>query len=69
MFPNVPLALPRVPDQATEIAKNYPICRVFSKPSDGLEPSTPSLPFRFRGGTRGHPRAFTATKAQQSGEI
>ncbi len=26
------------------------------KPSDGLEPSTPSLPFRFRGGKRGHAR-------------
>jgi len=25
-----------------------PICRLFFKPSDGLEPSTPSLPWRIR---------------------
>jgi hypothetical protein len=31
-----------------------PICRAFLKPSDGLEPSTPSLPWRFRGVTRVH---------------
>jgi hypothetical protein len=34
----------------------WPICRDF-KPSDGLEPSTPSLPWRFRGVTRVHARS------------
>jgi len=29
-----------------------------TKPSDGLEPSTPSLPWRFRGGNGVHARAF-----------
>jgi hypothetical protein len=41
MFPNVPFAFPRVPDWATEIAKMRPFCRVFLKPSSGLEPGTP----------------------------
>jgi hypothetical protein len=31
------------------------------EPSDGLEPSTPSLPWRFRGGTGGHGRASAVT--------
>jgi hypothetical protein len=31
------------------------------EPSDGLEPSTPSLPWRFRGGTGGHRRALATT--------
>src|SRR5437016_4830351 len=37
-------AFPRVPRQATRIAKSGLRCRLFWKPSDGLEPSTPSLP-------------------------
>ena len=41
----------------------------FAKPSDGLEPSTPSLPFRFCGGTRGHARVAAGTKAPQAGGI
>jgi hypothetical protein len=48
MFPNVPFAFPRVPDGATEIAKMRRFCRVFLKPSSGLEPETPSLPWRLR---------------------
>ncbi len=31
------------------------------KPSSGLEPETPSLPWRFRGGTGGHDRALAIT--------
>jgi len=38
-----------------------PICRSLSKPSDGLEPSTPSLPFRFHGGKRGYARVCEGT--------
>ncbi len=44
--------------------KKQPICGQFcysKEPSDGLEPSTPSLPWRFRGGNRGHDRASAAT--------
>ena len=34
-----------------------PFCRHFLKPFDGLEPSTPSLPWRFSGVTRDHARS------------
>ena len=40
------------------------ICR-WLEPSDGVEPSTPSLPFRFWDGKRGHTRAFAATKIRK----
>jgi len=47
-----------------------PICRDFmSKPSDGLEPSTPSLPFSDRGGKRGHGRVTPGTKGPQAERI
>ncbi len=52
-----------MPPQATLQAYLKGFCL---KPSDGLEPSTPSLPFRFREGKRGHARAFTATKVPQT---
>ena len=35
--------------------------RDLAEPSDGLEPSTPSLPWRSRGGTGGHARAQVDT--------
>jgi hypothetical protein len=38
--------------------RTSPFAGIFLKPSDGLEPSTPSLPWRFRGGTGG-PRLGT----------
>ena len=34
-----------------------PTCGAFVEPSDGLEPSTPSLPWRFSGVTRDHARS------------
>jgi hypothetical protein len=37
------------------------------KPSDGLEPSTPSLPWRFRGVTRVHARSFATRFLLQIG--
>ena len=40
--------------------QKYLICRQ-SKPSDGLEPSTPSLPWKFGSGTRVHARSFAVT--------
>jgi hypothetical protein len=36
------------------------------EPSDGLEPSTPSLPWRFWGGKAGHGRALASTMCLQS---
>ena len=39
------------------------------KPSDGLEPSTPSLPWRFTGGTGGHGRALAITFFLQGGSL
>ena len=35
-----------------------PICGAFAKPSDGLEPSTPSLPWRFGRVKRVHSRSL-----------
>jgi hypothetical protein len=61
MFPNVPSAFPYAPGQATAISKNWPISRAYPKPSDGLEPSTPSLPWRFWGSTGVHGRASAGT--------
>jgi hypothetical protein len=46
----------------------WPICRRF-KPSDGLEPSTPSLPFSAeeeRAGKRGKPRTRKRRKPKES---
>jgi hypothetical protein len=37
------------------------------KPSDGLEPSTPSLPWRFGGGTGGYGRALAIMFSLQVG--
>ena len=51
-------------DGATEA-----IYRDFAEPSHVLEPSTPSLPFRFRRGKRGHARIFEGTKAPQTPRI
>jgi hypothetical protein len=55
---------PRV--QRTDNNK-VPICRHFSKLSDGLEPSTPSLPWRFRGVTRVHARSLATQFLLQIG--
>ena len=38
--------------------RNPAFTGLLRKPSDGLEPSTPSLPWRFRGVTRVHPRSL-----------
>jgi hypothetical protein len=45
---NVPVSYPRGADAASVQTTKRPIGRAFSKPSDGLEPSTPSLPSRTR---------------------
>jgi hypothetical protein len=45
------------------------ISRELAKPSDGLEPSTPSLPSWARRGKRGHGRVTKATKAPQTKRI
>ena len=39
----------------------FPGIFLLLEPSDGLEPSTPSLPWRFWGGTGGHGRALAIT--------
>src|SRR5688500_5704040 len=43
------------------------VCRAFAEPSDGLEPSTPSLPWRFPGVTRVHARSLPAQFLLQIG--
>jgi hypothetical protein len=47
--------------EQVDLNAKVPICGAFAKPSDGLEPSTPSLPWRFWGGIGGHGRAFAIT--------
>ena len=47
--------------------RNPAFARLLSKPSDGLEPETPSLPWRFSGGTGVHNWAFTITFFLQIG--
>ena len=36
-----------------DLNTNQPTCRDFAEPSDGLEPSTPSLPFSSEAGRAG----------------
>jgi hypothetical protein len=63
--PRVPASPKMYPSRTREephlaIAGNTicPCAGLFSKPSDGLEPSTPSLPWRFQGVTRVHARSL-----------
>jgi hypothetical protein len=59
--PPVPKCTRLVPARRPNFADAGNIIALFAgllrKPSDGLEPSTPSLPWRFWGGTRVHGRA------------
>jgi hypothetical protein len=48
--------------EAKQMRSSASICL---KPSVGLEPTTPSLPWRFRGKTSVHGRACKVTKALQ----
>jgi hypothetical protein len=57
-----------LPRRENETNHGPQMCRepcLRAKPSDGLEPSTPSLPWRFRGGAGGHGRALAATLSLQ----
>jgi hypothetical protein len=47
------------------------LCGAFAEPSDGLEPSTPSLPLSKEGGTEGtggKPRARRSRKKEESAD-
>ncbi len=57
------------PPSTTAVPATAGTMRDLEEPSDGLEPSTPSLPFRFWDGKRGHTRAFAATKIPQTDGI
>ena len=46
-----------------------PFAGISFKPSDGLEPSTPSLPWRFRGVTRVHARSLETQFLLQIGLV
>ena len=50
VFPDVPLAAVDVPKKATPTVRNCVICSEFLKPSDELEPSTPSFHGEAAGG-------------------
>jgi hypothetical protein len=71
--PPVPKSTRLVParNRAFAIAGNIicPFAGLLSNPSDGLEPSTPSLPSWGRGGKRGHARVLATTKAPQTDRI
>src|SRR5207247_7695019 len=64
--PPVDPLLTRARDQRQNRQLNIAICRYF-KPSDGLEPSTPSLPWRFSGVTRVHARSLATQFLLQIG--
>jgi hypothetical protein len=53
----------------TQTTIKYQFAGTLFKPSDGLEPSTPSLPWRFWGGTGGHGRALAITFLLQIGRL
>jgi hypothetical protein len=46
-----------------------PTCRDFAEPSDGLEPSTPSLPWKSRSVTRVHARSLATQSVLQIGML
>jgi hypothetical protein len=54
---------------ASSLEKKSWLCRTFAEPSDGLEPSTPSLPWRFRDGTRVHARSLPTQFLLQIGRL
>jgi hypothetical protein len=45
----------------TPPTQKAPISGAFAEPSAGLEPATPSLPWKFESVTRVHARAFAIT--------
>ena len=51
----------------TDAKEKAPICGAFAEPSDGLEPSTPSLPWRFGSVTRVHARSLATPFLLQIG--
>ena len=54
------------PDSSMQHGRSRPKkCRFAGKPSGGLEPPTPSLPWRFGRGTRGHLRVREGTFSLQ----
>jgi hypothetical protein len=65
--PNVYPFRTRKAVKARQLRQHYmTICRGFIlKPSDGLEPSTPSLPWKSRGGTGGHAWVIVSTFVAQ----
>ena len=66
---NVPVSYPRDPTWRLSRQPKGPFAGLFRKPSDGLEPSTPSLPWRVRGGTGVHGRARAITFLLQIGRF
>jgi len=49
---------PQRPQRRLNKYEKAPTCGAFAEPSDGLEPSTPSLPWRFPSVTRVHARSL-----------
>jgi hypothetical protein len=52
---------PRVAESGNEQTEEPGYLQRLLKPSDGLEPSTPSLPWKFGNLMRVHPRTFAST--------
>ena len=67
--PSVRITFARSLGGAETGSRNQPVPGSFSKPSDGLEPSTPSLPWKFRGGNGVHARSLVTTFVLESGPL
>jgi hypothetical protein len=50
--------------EQVDLNAKVPICGAFAKPSDGLEPSTPSLPFSSGKGSKGKRGTARARKSR-----
>ena len=56
----------KIDEEQVDLNEEFPTCRDFAEPSDGLEVD-PSLPWRFWGGKAGHGRALAGTMCLQFG--
>ena len=56
---------PASPATNRQLQREHPICRQSSEPSVGLEPTTPSLPWKDGGVSSVHGRSLAGTKCLQ----
>jgi integrase len=66
LCPEVSVLCPRPAGTYTPVTEKAPIYGAFSEPSVGLEPTTPSLPWKVEGVTNVHERSRASTKSLQT---